>query len=88
MKEGGGGESQAPVAAASGPGNERAALRPPGTLELEELLGAHLDTRVRVEIGGRRGRVVVEFATLDDLERIYRLMIGGKPSDGSAPTGT
>jgi hypothetical protein len=42
--------------------------------ELEELLSEHLDTRVRVEGGGRRGRVVVEFADLDDLERIYRAM--------------
>jgi ParB family chromosome partitioning protein len=87
--EGSARESHAPGLAPSGRGEQRAALRPPGTLELEELLAAHLDTRVRVEIGGRRGRVVVEFATLDDLERIYRLMIAGKPpSDGPAPTGT
>jgi ParB family chromosome partitioning protein len=51
-------------------------LRPPGVLELEDLLSEHLDTRVRVEVGSRRGRVVVEFATLDDLERIYRAMTG------------
>ncbi|MCU1493461.1 MAG: chromosome segregation DNA-binding protein [Acidimicrobiaceae bacterium] len=53
------------------------ALRPPGVLELEELLAAHLDTRVRVDMGARRGRIVVDFATLEDLERIYRAMIGG-----------
>ncbi len=51
-------------------------LRPPGVLELEELLADHLSTRVRVDMGARHGRVVIEFATLEDLERIYRLMIG------------
>lgn len=49
-------------------------LRPPGLLELEELLSEYLDTRVRVSMGAKRGRVVVEFATLEDLERIYRLV--------------
>jgi len=49
-------------------------LRPPGILELEELLSQHLDTRVRVNMGPRRGKVVIEFAGLEDLERIYRAM--------------
>jgi ParB family chromosome partitioning protein len=47
-------------------------LRPPGLLELEELLSSYLDTRVSVKMGGKRGRVVIDFATLEDLERIYR----------------
>ncbi|MGH9156139.1 MAG: ParB/RepB/Spo0J family partition protein [Acidimicrobiales bacterium] len=54
-----------------------ARLRPPGLLELEQLLADHLDTRVKVEMGGKRGRVVIEFATLEDLERLYRVVIGG-----------
>jgi len=49
-------------------------LRPPGLLELEELLSARLDTRVSITMGPSRGRVTVEFATLEDLERIYRAM--------------
>jgi ParB family chromosome partitioning protein len=52
----------------------QARLRPPGILELEELLSTHLDTRVKVNLGARRGRVVIEFASLEDLERIYRAM--------------
>ncbi len=51
-------------------------LPPPGTLELEELLARHLNTRVKVEMSAKHGRVVVEFATLEDLERIYKLMVG------------
>jgi len=49
-------------------------LRPPGILELEELLADHLSTKVRVDMGANRGKVVIEFATLEDLERIYRAM--------------
>jgi ParB family transcriptional regulator, chromosome partitioning protein len=61
----------------SGGGVGRRALPEPGVLELEELLASHLNTRVKVELQQRRGRVVVEFANLDDLERIYRAMVGG-----------
>jgi ParB family chromosome partitioning protein len=52
-------------------------LRPPGLLELEELLSTHLDTRVAIAMGGSKGakgKVTIEFATLEDLERIYRAM--------------
>jgi ParB family chromosome partitioning protein len=59
-----------------------AKLRPPGLLELEELLSAHLETRVKVQLGGGRGRMVVEFADLADLERIYRAMTGRREHQG------
>ena len=49
-------------------------LRPPGLLELEELLAEQLDTRVKINMGPKRGRVVIEFADLEDLERIYKVM--------------
>lgn len=51
-------------------------LPPPGLLELEELLSSHLNTRVKVDMSAKRGKVVVDFATLEDLERIYKLMVG------------
>jgi ParB family chromosome partitioning protein len=50
-------------------------LRPPGLLELESLLGDHLDTRVRGDMGTKRGKVTIEFSTLEDLERIYKLIV-------------
>jgi ParB family chromosome partitioning protein len=59
-------------------------LRPPGLLELEELLGDYLDTRVKVEMGSRKGRVIVEFSTLEDLERIYRVVTEPTSVDGHA----
>jgi ParB family transcriptional regulator, chromosome partitioning protein len=49
-------------------------LRAPGLLELENLLADQLDTRVRIDMGPKRGKVVIEFADLEDLERIYRAM--------------
>lgn len=49
-------------------------LRPPGLLELEELLAEYLSTRVNVTMGTGKGKVVVEFADLEDLERIYHQM--------------
>ncbi len=52
-------------------------LRPPGLLELESLLAEYLNTRVSITMRGAKGRVAVEFATLEDLERIYRLMTEG-----------
>ncbi len=51
-------------------------LRPPGLLELEELLAEHLHTRVSVRLGASRGKVTIDFADLEDLERIYRQMTG------------
>jgi len=57
-------------------------LRPPGLLELEELLGDYLETRVRISMGPRRGKVEVEFATLEDLERIYRVITEGRRPQG------
>lgn len=57
-------------------------LRPPGLLELEHLLAEHLDTKVAVTMGAKRGKVSIEFADLEDLERIYRHMVEG-PSDST-----
>jgi len=56
-------------------------LRPPGLLELEHLLAEHLNTKVAVSMGAKRGRVSIEFADLEDLERIYRQMV--EPSTNS-----
>lgn len=63
-------------AAGPGPAPTPAPLRPPGLLELEELLADHLDTRVSISMNAKRGKVVVDFANLEDLERIYRRIIG------------
>ncbi len=55
-------------------------LRPPGLLELEGLLSDHLDTKVKVSMTQSRGKVTIDFANLEDLERLYRVMTEGKPT--------
>ncbi len=45
-----------------------------GLLELEELLATRLNTRVSVRMGRGRGKITIQFADLDDLERIYTVI--------------
>jgi ParB family chromosome partitioning protein len=66
---------------AASTGTKTTALRPPGLLELEGLLAEHLQTSVGVTISGKHGKVTIDFADLEDLERIYRLMTEGPPSE-------
>jgi len=56
-------------------------VKEPGLHELEDLLSEHLATPVTVTLSGKHGKMVVEFADLEDLERIYRLMTEGPDSD-------
>jgi ParB family chromosome partitioning protein len=60
------------------PKKEKAAPRKqmhaPGLQELAERLSDNFDTRVKVELGQRKGRIVVEFGSVDDLERIIGMM--------------
>jgi ParB family chromosome partitioning protein len=49
----------------------------PALRDLADRLSDVLETRVKVELGQRKGKIVVEFATLDDLERIVRSMAPG-----------
>jgi len=56
----------------------------PAATELASRLSDVFDTRVRVDIGRRKGRITVEFGSIDDLERIVALMapeVGSEPSD-------
>lgn len=78
------GKSTSTKGAKKPPPPETRRLPPPGILELEELLSTHLNTRVKVDMTAKRGKVVVEFATLEDLERIYKLMVNAQESSGVA----
>jgi ParB family chromosome partitioning protein len=51
--------------------------------EVEEILSEQLATRVQIEFTKKRGRVVIEFGSADDLERIVSEIIGSGP--GLAP---
>jgi len=66
-----GGSPSAPSPARPG---SPASTKPAGLHALEEMLASHLDTRVKIDLGSRKGKLTVDFADLDDLERIYRRM--------------
>ena len=70
-------KAKPPAPPGSGAASTPGRTKEPGLLELEQLLGDLLSTRVMVELGPTKGRMVIEFADLDDLERIYRAMTGG-----------
>jgi ParB family chromosome partitioning protein len=52
----------------------RAKPHAPGLQDLAERLSDRFDTRVKVDIGRRKGRILIEFATVDDLERIVGMI--------------
>ena len=47
---------------------------PPALNDLADRLSDAFDTRVKVELGKRKGKIVVEFGSLEDLERIVSTM--------------
>ena len=51
--------------------------------EVEEILSEQLATRVTIQMGAKRGKVVIEFGSPDDLERIVSEIVGSGP--GLAP---
>ena len=46
----------------------------PALRHLSERLSDLFETRVKVEMGAKKGKITVEFATIDDLERIVKAM--------------
>jgi len=51
-------------------------LVPEQAREVAESLSDRLETRVRVDVGRSRGRLTIEFATLEDLQRIAAIVQG------------
>ena len=62
----------------------------PGLRDLADRLSDALETRVKVELGRRKGKITVEFASLDDLDRIVKAMARdhGTGPDAAAAAGT
>ncbi|WP_395690339.1 ParB/RepB/Spo0J family partition protein [Nocardioides sp.] len=59
-----------------GPSPRVARPRPvaPGLVDLADRLSDRFETRVKVDLGRSKGRITVEFASLDDLQRIVDIM--------------
>jgi len=49
-------------------------LRPVEIIELEKRLGDRLGAKVRISYGDEKGKVEIRFASLGELERIYRII--------------
>lgn len=60
--------------AAAPPAPRRKPMVAPGLQDVAERLSDSFDTRVSVSLGKRKGKIVVEFGSVDDLERIVGLM--------------
>ncbi|GAA3751810.1 ParB/RepB/Spo0J family partition protein [Plantactinospora mayteni] len=52
------------------PAKRRAKVHAPGLTDLADRLSDRFDTRVKVDIGRSKGKITIEFASVDDLERI------------------
>lgn len=53
---------------------KRRPIQMPGLQDVAERLSSSFDTRVTVSLGKRKGKIVVEFGSVDDLERIVKMM--------------
>ena len=81
-------EEAVAMAAAEEPTARRRArnISAPGVEDLAGRLSDMFDTRVKVQIGRAKGRIVVEFGSIDDLQRIIAVMapdITGRSSEAS-----
>lgn len=56
----------------------------PGLNRLANRLSDIFETRVKVEMGRHKGKIVVEFASFDDLDRIVNAMSGNTASDAAS----
>jgi ParB family chromosome partitioning protein len=63
------------MVASSVPGTRGPGERPPMVSEAQRVLADRLQTRVRVEMGKRKGKIVVDFASLDELERLVGTIV-------------
>jgi ParB family chromosome partitioning protein len=69
-----------PVAVKPAPGQRQGHLN-----EIAEHLGDRLDTRVKINLGARKGQITVDFATIGDLNRILGVL--GQPGFGASQNG-
>ena len=58
-------------------GGGRQRLQVPGLVELQDDLSDALEARVRISMGAKKGKLTVEFLSVDDLERIVGVIADG-----------
>jgi ParB family chromosome partitioning protein len=65
----------------------RKPIHMPGLHDIAERISQSYDTRVTVSLGKRKGKIVVEFGSVEDLQRIVGLMDPKAAAGRSAATG-
>jgi len=60
--------------------------RSPLATDAQHRLSDYLQTRVRVDVGKRKGRIVLDFVSLEELERLLHVITGDE--EGASPTAT
>ena len=73
---------EAPAEPAAAPRRQKPVA--PRLTDLADRLADRFETRVKVDLGKSKGRITVEFASIDDLERIVGLMDPSKEGKSSA----
>lgn len=69
-------------------GGSKPRITVPGLVELQDDLSDALEARVRISMGARRGRITIEFVTVEDLERVVGVIadgLGGVGARGPDP---
>jgi ParB family chromosome partitioning protein len=64
--------------------DRRSQSRPPVAVEAQRQLSEYLQTRVRVDVGKRKGRIVLDFVSTEELERLLRIITGDEPGARSS----
>jgi len=85
-----GGEATDGGARSARGGGSKPRITVPGLVELQDDLSDALEARVRISMGARRGRITIEFMTVDDLERVVGVIadgLGGVGADAGASRG-
>jgi ParB family chromosome partitioning protein len=78
------GDKVAEGAATGRSGGNRQRIHVPGLVELQDDLSDALEARVRISMGARKGRMTVEFLSVNDLERIVGVIADGLGSTRAA----
>lgn len=78
-------EEGGPASGGGRSGGTRQRLQVPGLVELQDDLSDALEARVRISMGAKKGRMTVEFLSVNDLERIVGVIADGL---GSSPSST
>ncbi|WP_426364847.1 ParB/RepB/Spo0J family partition protein [Streptomyces sp. E-08] len=70
--------SEEPASAVKSKGPRAGARVSPALTDLASRLSDRFETRVKVDLGQKKGKIVVEFASMDDLERILSTLAPGE----------